>query len=167
MKRFALYNRSAIEQAPLQVYCSALVFAPSISVVKKQFLYKVPQWIRTLPEVGENWDALLQTVGDSNGIKAVAFSPNGRVLASASTDTTVRLWDTSTGTVLQMLTDHSSLVTAVVFSPDGKVLASASWDKTVKLWDVSKGAVKQTLRGHLNEVNAVAFSPDGKALASA
>jgi len=67
----------------------------------------------------------------------VAFSPDGKVLASRSDDRTIKLWDVQTGRALQTLTGHSHYVNSVAFSPDGKVLASRSDDETIKLWDVS------------------------------
>jgi WD40 repeat protein len=67
------------------------------------------------------------------------------VVASASRDKTVRLWDAGTGATLQTLKGHTDFVRAVAFSPDGKTVASASLDKTVRLWDAGTGAVLQTL----------------------
>ncbi len=105
--------------------------------------------------------------GHTAPVISVAFSPDGKTLASASGDSTVKLWDVSTRQELATLNEHKDSVHSVAFSPDGKTLASASGDSTVKLWDVSTRQELATLNEHKDSVHSVAFSPDGKTLASA
>ena len=72
-------------------------------------------------------------------VSCVAFAPDGKTVASASEDKTVRLWDTATGKEIHQLRGHQRWVNSVVFSPDGKMVASASADHTVRLWDAASG----------------------------
>jgi WD40 repeat protein len=93
---------------------------------------------------------------------AVAFSPDGKTVASASPDMTVRLWNAVMGTALQTLKGHTGSVRVVAFSPDGKTVASASDDKAVRLWDVVTGAALQTLEDCL--VKQLVFTGEGSSL---
>src|SRR4051794_1119524 len=102
-------------------------------------------------------------------ISCLAFSPDGKTLASVSGyggDKDIRLWDVTTGKELPRLKGHTHEVWSVAYSPDGKTLASASRDRTVKLWNMPTGKERATLKGHTDWVTSVAFSPDGKTLAS-
>ena len=105
------------------------------------------------------------TLACHGAIEAAAFSPDGRTLATGSTDGTIRLRDPATGQTAATLT-HGGYVVSVTFSPDGRTLASSSTDHTVRLWDPVTGQATATLFGHTEIVWSVAFSPDGHTLAT-
>ncbi|KAF2628850.1 hypothetical protein BU25DRAFT_466759, partial [Macroventuria anomochaeta] len=166
--RFVLRFCSIVAQAPLQVYSSALVFAPETSVVRKTVINQVPQEVEILLGREADWDACRSVLeGHSGGVRAVVFSPDGQLVASAADEETVRVWETATGACRSELKGHSGNVTAVVFSPDGQLVASAADDETVRVWETATGACRSELKGHSGSVRAVVFSRNGQLVASA
>jgi WD40 repeat protein/serine/threonine protein kinase len=106
--------------------------------------------------------------GHLHNVVGVAWSPDGRRLASASWDQTGKVWNASTGREQFTLRGHEAPLTDVTFSPDGRLIASASWDETVRLWDAETGQELFILRGERGPAHGVAFHPrDGRVLASA
>ncbi|MCC5635585.1 NACHT domain-containing protein [Nostoc sp. CHAB 5844] len=103
--------------------------------------------------------------GHSNWVWWVAFSPNGKTLATGSSvEGIVRLWDIKTGECLQILQAHQDMLWAIAFSPDGSTLVTTSSDGTIKLWDVVKGTCITTLEGHHTWVMCATFNPAGNIL---
>ncbi|KAM3096932.1 AAA-like domain-containing protein [Phormidesmis sp. 146-35] len=101
----------------------------------------------------------------SNWLQAVSFSPDGQMVAIASRDSTIKLWNRN-GAQIQTLKGHKNRVYAVSFSPDGQTIASAGYDATIKLWN-RNGELLRTLKGHSGRVYSVRFSPNGQRLVSA
>ncbi|RMH72250.1 MAG: serine/threonine protein kinase [Cyanobacteria bacterium J007] len=119
----------------------------------------------------KTWQPLHQIDAHDGWVWSVAFSPDGQLLASGSSDRTIVFWDPETGQRRRTLKGHSDGVYSVAFSPDGLVLASGSQDKTIVLWNTETGESIRTLGqslfgGHSLLVNAVTFSVEGKLLAS-
>src|SRR5262245_46283149 len=109
---------------------------------------------------------LLTLRGHTQAVNAVQYSPDGKRLATASSDTTAALWDASTGKRLLSLRGHTDSVRDLAFAPDGTLLATAGYDNAVRVWDAATGRSRLTLPGHPDGVSAVAFSPCGRYLAS-
>lgn len=152
-----LGNRWVIEQAPLQLYSSALVFSPTNSEVRSQFKHLIPSWITRLPEVDEDWPSELSVLeGDTTPVCSVFFSPVDDLLVTGSKKGTTIVWDYVTGTELYKFED-SDPITCVTFSPDGGTVASAFDDGRIKVREFAKGRLVDLI-GHTDYITAVAFS---------
>jgi WD40 repeat protein len=132
-------------------------------------------WDQERPDL-RNWEwyylnsichqSLLTRMPHPQSIYCLAWSPNGRWLASASADHTVCVWDDSHERLSLRLSGHTHTVHCVAWSPDGQRLATGSWDRSVCVWDASSGAVLFRFAGHSADIYAVSWSPDGHLIAS-
>lgn len=112
---------------------------------------------------------LLKTLpGHKQTITQVKFSPDGKLIASASWDKTIKIWDAKNGELIDTLQHHQSGINSIAFSPNSKLLAAASEDKTISIWQLNgnQAQLLQTLPGHQDSVKSITFSPDGKLIAS-
>jgi WD40 repeat protein len=106
--------------------------------------------------------------GHESQVTSAAWSPDGKRFATASADTSARIWSAGGAAPPLVFKGHERVVRSVAWSPDGKLLATASGDKTVRVWDASGGTVRPSvLRGHEGEVRSVAFRPDGREIVTA
>src|SRR5689334_2521690 len=104
------------------------------------------------------------TLRHGSPVSAVAFAPDGKWLASAGWDKTIRLWDVTSGKELRQLIGHQGEIECLAVAPDGKLLASGAWDKTIRLWDPATGKELRQLGPHPDGILSLAFAPDGKLL---
>jgi len=117
------------------------------------------------------WDAttgksLFALEGHQGAVNAVAWMPDGDLLAGGGGDKVIRLWKSGTGKLLHTLEGHTGAIAALAFASDGKTLASGGADKIVRLWDPAAGKITRLLEGHEEGVTVLAWSPGGKLLAS-
>uniref|UniRef100_A0A0B7K5Q0 Mitochondrial division protein 1 n=1 Tax=Bionectria ochroleuca TaxID=29856 RepID=A0A0B7K5Q0_BIOOC len=138
-RRFVRTNSFAFDSFPLQLYSSALLFAPKKSLIRGIFQHNLPEWINIRPESDDDWGRCLQTFeGHSGTVNSVAFSPDSTLIASASSDKSVRVWNSATGEC-PLIISHEEPVREALFTPVPGSIATVSGCK-VQLWHVETGA---------------------------
>lgn len=174
-----MYFRAASdrERADWQAYLANIGAAESalrlndVVTARERLKEQIPEEFHGNWEWRLLWNQLDQSVatliGHEDGVIDLAVGPDGTWVASASSDSTVRLWDIeSRKQLLRALRGHSAGVCSIAISPDGAIVASGSGDHTVKLWDASTGQEIRTLLGPEWPIGCLAFSPDGRRLAA-
>ncbi|KAF8646088.1 hypothetical protein AX14_009113 [Amanita brunnescens Koide BX004] len=154
--RFAQYFANTIKAHPLLLYSTALPFTPTNTSIFKNFYHShLP---KVVCGVDKMWrPELMKLQGHRSTVNSLAFSPDGSKIISGSSDTTLRIWDASTGVeVLPPLRGHDDWVCSVAFSPDGSKIISGSFDETIRVWDASTGVeMLPPLQGHDDSIFSV------------
>ncbi|KAH7349299.1 hypothetical protein B0T11DRAFT_288935 [Plectosphaerella cucumerina] len=166
--RFVRSSFSAIENTPLQVYSSALAFAPILMPVRTLFSDRIPPWLSLCPQVNFRWDACQAVLeGHTGPVSCVAFSRNSKLLASGARDGTIRIWETSTDDCKTVLYDGEiNGVRSLDFSHDSKILAATS-SSSILLWNIRTGQCTSRIEHNkLDYIRTIRLSLDSKMLLS-
>ncbi|KAG4272783.1 hypothetical protein FPRO04_10298 [Fusarium proliferatum] len=195
-RRFIAHRKPAIDIAPLQVYCSALIFCPKNSVIRQRFSHQIPHWITVKPEIDDNWDAHVQTIHIDSCADHASYSSDGRYLA-CSNERISQIYDTASevkadrcfflqegNNIAIVFEEHVTILDwetgerIFSFSLDNRssdvALLSASLIITVstdapevRIWDLLTGDCKNNLYWSGQEIQSLAFSLDGHRIAAA
>ncbi|KAI4170252.1 MAG: hypothetical protein LQ343_005135 [Gyalolechia ehrenbergii] len=171
-RRFALHFRNVIEQAPQQLYTSALLFSPLQSSVRQSFTSNVPRWVRLRPQVHETWGPSLQTIECSYNITSARFLQGDRLLATSgffydygNKQELIDIWYAQTGERETNLIPVTRDPKIIKLSPDGLILILVSYDGVLKLWDIAKRAYRFSMEKRRGEVVCTELSGDNNFLA--
>lgn len=146
---------------------NTLLFCPTESRIRKHWMPKALPWVTTPPKINQHWAHNFATFeGHEDWIRTIAFSLDGRLIASGSDDSTVRIWDAETGMTQHSVGIQRGWVYCVAFSSQG-IVAAGSDDYSVTLWEASTGHKLARLDDHDGTILALCFSPDGKKLVTA
>ncbi|KAJ3384797.1 hypothetical protein HDU84_002636 [Entophlyctis sp. JEL0112] len=163
LHRAAINFRPALLFNPLQAYKTVLVWAPQNSALYT--LYTDATYPKVVIGASKAWGPL-NFEGHMGGVLSVAFSPDGRWIASSGKDSVVKMWTAATGECRATFRGHTNWVNCVDFSRNGSVIVSASSDKTLKAWHAETGDCLHTFVGHKWYVTSCSISPDGTRVAS-
>ncbi|KAK6509346.1 hypothetical protein TWF481_004098 [Arthrobotrys musiformis] len=164
-KRFILQNRWIVDQAPLQLYSSALIFSPQKSIIRKVFQGHIPRWIRRLPKTPESWGAELQKLEGSDYFSNVlAFLPDGRLVSRREGKLCV--WNTETGEQTKSFEGKFRYDAAIAVSPDGFIAREMPGGEII-LFELETGEQIGRFEGHRGKVRGIAFDHGRRLLASA
>lgn len=135
--------------------------------------HRIPNWRGDDKPVSESATAIQSVPETAQGsstsaaaVRQLAFSADGRQLLGVADDLTVRVWDTQSGQLIQVLKGHTEMIQQAQFSPDGQFIVTASLDRTARIWNVSSGLLEKELK-HTGELNSARFSPDGSQVVAA
>lgn len=117
--------------------------------------------------ITKTFPQLVTTLNHDDTVESVAFSPNGKLILTASDDHTARLWNAQDGRLLSTLRGHTDKLVDARFSPDGRLVVTFSKDRTARTWNVANGRLLAVLRGHTDAVCDAEFSPDSQRIATA
>ncbi|TFK71332.1 WD40 repeat-like protein [Pluteus cervinus] len=160
--------KGPIQISTPHIYISGVAFIPDNSVLRLALNEWTKRTVRLKSGKLNRWISELETVNGLETVFSVAYSPNGKHIASGLNDTTIRIWDASNGqSAMQPLTGHTGSVQSVAYSPNSKYIVSASHDKTVRIWIARIGQQAiPPLEGHTGPVSSVAYSPDSTCVVS-
>jgi WD40 repeat protein len=166
-----LSSGKVIRKIPVRGPVKGLAFSPDgrrlASAIGED---RYSTWMGPIPGASAQvWDPAtgelkLTLAGHDGGVKAVAFAPSGKALATAGNDGSVRLWDTATGALLRRQNPGATPLEAVAFSPDGEVFAAVGQDQKVRLWQTESGELLFNIDAPKGWGLGLAFSPDGRTL---
>lgn len=151
---------------PLQVYSSGIAFSPEASIVRRNNLSRVPDWLKRFSAVESNWPSLIQTLtGHGGGIAAMALSFDGRLIVSADF-MDIKMWDATTGEIKRTLvrhpTDSPQTIESLACSRNGRLVFTTSDTGPIELWNADTGLIEKTLIGHSATILAMAISHDAR-----
>ncbi|MEC4814558.1 MAG: AAA-like domain-containing protein [Scytonema sp. PMC 1069.18] len=164
----SVYSERVFNTSPFVALLEALKAGQKLQNLKKSFSVQKDVSTRVMSVLQQAVYGVREfnrLEGHSDRVQNVSFSPDGKILASASADNTVKLWNVKDGILLRSLEGHTSDVWSISFSPNGEILASTGNDGTVRLWNVKDYTQIKIIKGYNKSLSSVNFSPNGKTLA--